>query len=229
MVHRHPGLGILKTEMKIPCSTFPVQSPIARDLCKRYPFTPSLRPFQLKCSVVLFPAAILSSLLFQSMLNGMYIYVDVADPRWVPYRSWLQIITMKIKFPNATLECERTMPYHARRCCQSVDSRRAPCSDTQMQNKAGRRRLLIRIVANAVVVRAWRVHVAVAAQLLRRIGSMGTEDVVDALFLSWVGRCTRRIRLPSCARTGCTRLRRLSAVATAGSRLLCLSSLRLGL
>ena len=89
-----------RQKRKIPCSTCPVQSPISLDLCKRFPFTPSLRPFQLKCSLVLFPAAILSSLLFQSTLNGMYIYVDVADPRWVPYKSWLQIIAMKIKVPQ---------------------------------------------------------------------------------------------------------------------------------
>lgn len=54
---------------------------------------------------------------------------------------------------------------------------------------AGRRRLLIRVVADAVVARAWRVHVAVAAQLLRGIWSMRTEDVVHALFLSLVCRC----------------------------------------
>lgn len=52
---------------------------------------------------------------------------------------------------------------------------------------AGRRRLLIRVVADAVVARARRVHVAVAAQLLRGIGCMRTEDVVDTLFLSLVG------------------------------------------
>lgn len=51
----------------------------------------------------------------------------------------------------------------------------------------GRKRLLIRIVTDAVVARARRVHVAVAAQLLRGIWSMGTENVVDTLFLSLVG------------------------------------------
>ena len=53
---------------------------------------------------------------------------------------------------------------------------------------AGRRRLLIRVVADAVVARARRVHGAVAAQLLRGIWSMRTEDVVDTLFLSLVSR-----------------------------------------
>lgn len=90
---------------------------------------------------------------------------------------------------------------------------------------AGRRRLLIRVVADAVVARAGRVHVAVAAQLLGGIGSMRTEDVVHALFLSLIRRCAGWIRLPSGARIGCTRLRRLSAIATAWSPLLCLSSL----
>lgn len=48
--------------------------------------------------------------------------------------------------------------------------------------------LLIGVVTDAIVVRARWVHIAVAAQLLRGIWSMRTEDVVDTLFLSLVGR-----------------------------------------
>ena len=51
---------------------------------------------------------------------------------------------------------------------------------------AGRRALLIWVVAHGVVARAWRVHVAIAAQLLRRIRSMRAEDVVNAFFLSLI-------------------------------------------
>ena len=90
---------------------------------------------------------------------------------------------------------------------------------------AGRRTLLIWVVTHRVVARAWRVHVAIAAQLLRRIRSMRAEDVVNTFFLSLICGGTRGIRLPSGARTGCTLLRSLSAVATARSRLLSLSSL----
>lgn len=52
---------------------------------------------------------------------------------------------------------------------------------------AGRNGSLIRIVTDAIVARARRVYVAVAAQLLRGVWSMRTENVVDTLFLSLVG------------------------------------------
>ena len=51
---------------------------------------------------------------------------------------------------------------------------------------AGRKMSLIRVATHAVVGRARRVHVAIAAQLLRGVRSVRAEDVVDALFLSLV-------------------------------------------
>ena len=62
-----------------------------------------------------------------------------------------------------------------------------PNSDAEDEGKGVM--LLIRVVADAVIARGRRIHAAVAAQLLRRIGPMSTEDVVDTLFLSLVGCC----------------------------------------
>lgn len=47
---------------------------------------------------------------------------------------------------------------------------------------------LIRLVANAIVARGRRVHVAVrTAVLLRRLKAMGTEDVVHSFALRMIG------------------------------------------
>ena len=156
------------------------------------------------------------------MLDGMYICVNMAiQVHMVPTASQ-QVLAAnnhnEIEFP--TLQCEGAVPFHAHRCGQSRVDRR---SRTTLD--AGRTTSLVWVIPHPVVARAWRVHVAVAAQLLGGIWSMRTEDVIDTLFLSLVRRRARWIRLPSCARTGCTRLRRLGPVATARSRLLCLSSL----
>ena len=69
----------------------------------KIPFHSSLRTLRAKCSSVLFPAATIRSLPFQSMLDGMYVCVNMHSgplyPKSAPTKSQLQIITMKLKFP----------------------------------------------------------------------------------------------------------------------------------
>ena len=55
MVHRHPGLGISQAENPIFFPSFQIDCPFPWSMQKKFPFTPSLRSFPAKCSLVLFP------------------------------------------------------------------------------------------------------------------------------------------------------------------------------
>ena len=81
------------------------------------------------------------------------------------------------------------MPIQAHRyLAEPVDSKRGTMLREMDVEDAGGKSSLIRVVTNPVIARAWRVHVAIAAQLLRGIGPVRTENVVDALFLALIGR-----------------------------------------
>lgn len=56
MVHRHPGLLVSRTQKSHIPSFHPDRSiDLSFPLCKKIPFTPSLRSFLTKCNAVLFP------------------------------------------------------------------------------------------------------------------------------------------------------------------------------